>query len=263
MCCYCWQAASGSPAHSRLWINNRHWQSSPCQPRPSFPHLHPLPPGSEINTIPIVTVTQAPLPTQATKTPIPFGANVVELRLTIPSLGLDRRLQGSVNSQIVLVDERTGFAVQRDNQASVLLDLQQVLPELVTTAVPEGCDSCVRITYSLPFSGVEGEGWLRDPVLLASLENYFTITLGPHFPAAAMIGLRRSASPYAPAHTIAVMEDGRLYRWMANQAEVAPRSGGVPGTAGRLRSVECPRPGTAVRRAVPRQFVRIAAAGRA
>lgn len=219
-----WVACSQPPVDQQSPLAEFPVPTAPVIP----PTFTPLPPGSEINSIPIVTVTQAPLPTQATKTPIPFGANVVELRLTIPSLGLDRRLQGSVNSQIVLVDERTGFAVQRDNQASVLLDLQQVLPELVTTAVPEGCDSCVRITYSLPFSGVEGEGWLRDPVLLASLENYFTITLGPHFPAAAMIGLRRSASPYAPAHTIAVMEDGRLYRWMANQAEVAPAAVASP-----------------------------------
>ncbi|WP_420631275.1 hypothetical protein [Candidatus Leptofilum sp.] len=186
------------------------------------PTFTPLPPGSELNVIPVVTVTQEAIPTRATNTPIPFGANVVELHLTIPSLGLDRRLQGSVNSQIILVDESNGFSVQRDNQASVLLDLQQVLPELVTNAVPEGCDTCVHVTYNLPFSGVAGEGWLRDPVLLASLENYFTITLGPHFPPGAMIGLRRSASAYAPAHSVAVMEDGRLFRWMANQGEVEP-----------------------------------------
>lgn len=211
-------ACTQPPADSATPLADLPVPTAPAIP----PTFTPLPPGSELNVIPVVTVTQEPLPTQATNTPIPFGANVVELRLTIPSLGLDRRLQGSVNSQIVLVDENTGFAVQRDNQASVLLDLQQVLPELVTSPVPEGCDTCARVAYSLPFSGVEGEGWLRDPVLLASLENYFTITLGPHFPAGAIIGLRRSASPYAPAHTIAVMEDGRLYRWMANQAEVAP-----------------------------------------
>lgn len=185
------------------------------------PTFTPAPPSSRISSIPIVTVTQAPLPTVETSTPIPFGANVVELRLTIPSLGLDRRLQGSVNSQIVLVDESNGFAVQRDNQAGVLLDLQQVLPELVVAEVPEGCDACARVIYSLPFSGIEGDGWLRDPVLLASLENYFTITLGPHFPAGAVLGLRRSASPYAPAHSLAMMEDGRLYRWLASEGEVA------------------------------------------
>lgn len=184
------------------------------------PTFTPLPPGSEINAIPVVTVTQEPLPTQATSTPIPFGANVVELQLTIPSLGLNRRLQGSVNSQIILVDESNGFSVQRDNQASVLLDLQQVLPELVVADMPEGCATCAFVQYSLPFSGVEGEGWLRDPVLLASLENYFTITLGPHFPPGAVLGLRRSASPYAPAHSLAMMEDGRLFRWLANEGQV-------------------------------------------
>ncbi len=186
------------------------------------PTFTPAPADSQFDTIPIVTVTQAPLPTEETSTPIPFGADVVELRLTIPNLGYDRRLQGSVSSQIILVDESNGFSVQRDNQAGTLLDLQQVLPELVLEPVPEDCDSCVQITYNLPFSGVAGEGWLRDAVLLASLENYFTIALGPHFPPGASIGLRRSASPYAPAHSLAVMPDGRLYRWLANEGQTAP-----------------------------------------
>jgi hypothetical protein len=190
------------------------------------PTFTPAPPDSRLDTAPVVTVTQAPLP--ETSTPIPFGANVVELRLAIPSLSYDRRLQGGVNSRIILVDESNGFSVQRDNQASTLLDLQQVLPELVLEAVPEGCNSCVHITYNLPFSGVIGEGWLRDVVLLASLENYFTTALGPHFPAGALIGLRRSASPYAPAHSLAVMPDGRLFRWLANEGEAAPASTASP-----------------------------------
>ena len=186
----------------------------------------PAPRSSRIENVPVVTVTPAPLP--ATITPIPFGANVVEVRLTIPSLGYDRRLQGGVNSQVILVDESNGFLVQRDNQASVLLDLQQVLPVLVLEPVPEGCDSCVQITYSLPFSDAQGEGWLRDAVLLASLENYFTATLGPHFPDGTLIGLRRSASPYAPAHSLAVMPDGRLFRWLANEGQAAPESTASP-----------------------------------
>lgn len=189
----------------------------------------PPPPEERLSNIPVVTVTQAPLPTMETSTPIPFGANVVELRLTIPSIGYDRRLQGSVSSQLIIVDESNGFSVQRDNQASVLLDLQQVLPELVLAAVPEGCESCVQFSYSLPFSGVEGEGWLRDPVLLASLENYFTTTLGPHFPAEAIIGLRRSASPYAPAHMVAVTADGRLFRWLVSEGEAEPADIAPPG----------------------------------
>ncbi len=186
------------------------------------PTFTPAPPSSQFDPIPVVTVTQAPLATVVTNTPIPFGADVVELRLMIPSIGLDRRLQGTVSSQIVLVDESSGFAVQRDNQASVLLDLQQVLPQLVLALLPDGCDSCVNLSYNLPFSGVQAQGWLRDPVLLASLENYFTTSLGPHFPAETIIGLRRSASPYAPAHTAAVLADGRLFRWLANADEAAP-----------------------------------------
>jgi hypothetical protein len=187
------------------------------------PTFTPAPPGSQFNpAVPIVTVTQAPLPTIETSTPIPYGANVIELRLRLPAIGLDRRLQGSISSQIILVDESTGFSVQRDNQASVLLDLQQVLPELLLAPVPDGCERCVTLSYSLPFSDVEGTGWLRDPVLLASLENYFTITLGPHFPAETVVGLRRSASPYAPAHSLALTADGRLYRWLANEGEVVP-----------------------------------------
>ena len=213
-----WVACAQPPADVQTPLADMPVPTSPAIP----PTFTPLPQGSEINAIPVVTVTQQPLPTQVTNTPIPFGANVVELHLIIPSLGLDRRLQGSVNSQMILVDETTGLFVQRDNQASVLLDLQQVLPELVTTPVPEGCDTCAYVTYALPFSGVEGEGWLRDPVLLASLENFFTITLGPHFPAGAVVGLRRSATAFAPAHSIAVMEDGRLYRWLANEGEVEP-----------------------------------------
>ena len=192
------------------------------------PTFTPAPPSSLFDAIPVVTVTQAPLATVVTSTPIPFGADVVELRLTIPSIGLDRRLQGSVSSQIVLVDESNGFAVQRDNQAGVLLDLQQVLPQLVLADLPADCDSCVNLSYNLPFSNVQADGWLRDPVLLASLENYFTTSLGPHFPPETIIGLRRSASPYAPAHTAAVLADGRLFRWLANADEAAPATTASP-----------------------------------
>lgn len=205
------------------------------------PTFTPPPVGSELNpAIPVITVTQPPLPTVETSTPIPYGADVVQLRLTIPAIGLDRRLQGSVNSQIILVDETTGFSVQRDNQASVLLDLQSVLPELLLSPVPDDCDICVNFSYSLPFSGVEEVGWLRDPVLLASLENYFTINLGPHFPTDTIIGLRRSASPYAPAHSLAVTADGRLYRWLANEGETAPITDAPPELLSAFESLNLP-----------------------
>lgn len=172
-------------------------------------------------TFPAVTVTQQPLPVQATDTPIPFGDTAVELRYRIPALGLDRRLQGTISSQIVIVDETTGQAIQRANQADVLLQLQQVLPDLLLPVVPEGCDTCVFISFDLPYAQLHNEGWLRDPVLLASLENYMAVGLGPHFPAGTVAGLRRSASPYAPAHTIALTSDGLLYTWLATEPEVS------------------------------------------
>lgn len=202
------------------------------------PTYTPLPPGSQLNAVPVVTVTQAPLPTEETSTPVPFGANVLELHLTIPSIGLDRRMQGGVNSQIILVDESNGFSVQRDNQAGVLLDLQQVLPDLVLDAVPDGCVSCVRLSFNLPFAGTQGDGWLQDPVLLASLENYFTTNLGPHFPPETIVGLRRSASPYAPAHWVAVLADGRMYRWMVNESETAPVSVASPDLLAALATID-------------------------
>lgn len=219
------------------------------------PTYTPLPSGSQLGNFPVVTVTQAPLPTEVTNTPIPFGANVVEVTLSIPAIGMDRRLQGGVNSQIILVDEATGFSVQRDNQAGVLLDLQRVLPELVLEPVPAGCDTCIQISYNLPFSNAQGEGWLQDPVLLASLENYFTTALGPYFPVDTIVGLRRSATPYAPAHWVAVADDGRMFRWMANESQVAPVTGAPPALLNALEITDpqalaqqytAPCPGTAL-----------------
>ncbi|HFQ94222.1 MAG TPA: hypothetical protein ENK32_09450, partial [Anaerolineae bacterium] len=132
------------------------------------PTFTPLPPGEQLlPTQPVITVTQEPLPTAPTKTPVPFGDTAVELRYTIPELNLDRRLQGGVNSQIILVDETTGKAIKRANQAGVLLELQQALPDLLLTAVPEGCTGCVQVSYELPFAQEEAEGWLQDPTLLA------------------------------------------------------------------------------------------------
>ncbi len=189
----------------------------------------PAPSERLFPTFPAVTVTQRPLPTQSTSTPIPFGDTTVEVRYVIPALGLDRRLQGSVSSQIILVDEATGQAVKRANQSGVLLDLQQILPDLLVPVVPEGCDTCVHITYNLPFANLHGDGWLRDPVLLASLENYTSVALGPHFPPGTIAGLRRSASPFAPAHTIAVTEDGLLYVWLANESQVGEPVEADPG----------------------------------
>ncbi|NJN54708.1 MAG: hypothetical protein HC804_08110, partial [Anaerolineae bacterium] len=131
-------------------------------------------------------------------------------------------MQGSISSQIILVDETSGQAIKRNNQAAVLLDLQQALPELLLPVVPDGCEGCVFISYDLPFAELHGEGWLRDPVMLASLENYMAVGLGPYFPPNTVAGLRRSASPFAPAHTVALTADGLLYTWLASESEVSP-----------------------------------------
>lgn len=170
----------------------------------------------------IVLPTASPLPTRPATvapladTPIPFENTVVELRYQIPAIGLDRRLQGNIGSQIMLIDETTGKGQQRNNQATILLQLQQVLKDIELPAVPDGCDQCVRLSYDLPLEEKTGSGWLQDVALLASIENFMSVTLGTHFPPGTIAGLRRSASPYAPAQTMAVLEDGRLWIWQAN-----------------------------------------------
>lgn len=186
-------------------------------------------------TFPAVTVTQRPL--AATSTPIDFGETAVEVRYTIPTLGLDRRLQGSISSQIIVVDESTGQAIKRNNQGGALLQLQQVLRELLLPVIPEECEGCVYVSYNLPYAELQGEGWLRDPVILASLENYMTVSLGPHFPPGTVVGLRRSASPFAPAHSAALTADGLLYTWLATESEVGPPVAADPGLLAALNGL--------------------------
>ena len=176
-------------------------------PAPALPTASPLP-------------TQPATPTTLADTPIPFENTVVELRYFAPAIGLDRRLQGNIGSQIILVDETSGKGQQRDNQATVLLQLQQVLKDLELPPVPDGCDRCVQLSYDLPLEGRSATGWLQDLTLLASIENFMSVTLGAHFPPGTTAGLRRSASPYAPSQTLAVMEDGHFWVWQATQDTV-------------------------------------------
>ena len=102
----------------------------------------------------------------------------------------------------------------------VLFELQQTLPETELNTVPSGCEFCVQISYELFILGESDEGWLEDPVLLASFENFFNAHLGPHFPPDTVAGLRRSATPYYVAHTVALTADGSLWRWTATEAEI-------------------------------------------
>ncbi|MCP4423510.1 MAG: hypothetical protein GY803_03365 [Chloroflexi bacterium] len=183
----------------------------------------PLPPTFTPPATAVPLPTLAPRPTLTpipSATPIDFDQTVVELRYTIPAIGLDRRLQGNVASRIIVVDETTGESRQFNNQGGVLLQLQQTLPDLTLESAPSGCISCVQITFNLPMSGLSGAGWLQDPILLASIENFMSIRLGPHFPPGTQLGLRRGVSPYAPAHTLVLTANGRLYRWLATDTQI-------------------------------------------
>lgn len=209
--------ACGSPGASVDGVNGNVVMPTPRPPTTLVPTYTP-------------SSTQAPLPTitpplaqetAVSNTPIPFDETVLELRYQIPLLGLDRRLQGNVANQIIVVDETTGRSIQRNNEGSVMFELRQALSSMELAPLPEECLGCVYVEYELTDAGLSGNGWLKDSVLLASVENFMSATLGPHFPEDTVIGLRRSASPYAPGQTIAITEDGRLWAWLATEAEVS------------------------------------------
>ncbi len=166
------------------------------------------------------TATRTPPPEPSPQGTVDFDQPVVELRYGIPALQLDRRLEGNVNGQITVVDETRGLAAIRQNQGGVLLELQSILPSLELEPLPEGCDTCVAFSYAMPLENAESEGWLQDPVLLASVENFTAALLGPHFPPATTVGLRRSATAYDVAHTLALTDEGLLYRWLATDGNV-------------------------------------------
>lgn len=181
------------------------------------PTFTPMP-----TAVPPPTITpHASFTPEPTATSIDFNKTAVQLRYTIPILGLDRRLRGNISGQISVLDGTTGKAEEYKNQATALAELQAALPTAELLPVPEGCDACVQIEYELPLTGETGSGWLQDTVLLVSLDNFMTAALGPHFPPGTETGLRRNISHYAPAHTIAVLSDGRAFRWLAGDAQIA------------------------------------------
>lgn len=182
--------------------------------------LPTLLPSATAVVVPAANVTSTPAPTPSPESTVDFEQPVVELRYRIPSLQLDRRLEGDVSGRVTVVDETRGLAAIRQNQGGVLLELQSVLPTLELDSLPADCETCVALSYALPVEGAAGEGWLQDPVLLASVENYTAALLGPHFPPDTILGLRRSATAYDVAHTLALDQNGRLYRWLATAGEV-------------------------------------------
>ncbi|PID85831.1 MAG: hypothetical protein CSB13_06110 [Chloroflexi bacterium] len=171
--------------------------------------------------VPLPTITPPPVQeTAVPDTPIPFDETIIQLRYQIPLLGVDRRLQGNVANQLIIVDESSGRSIQRNNEGGIMFELRQALSDIELEPVPEGCLGCVYVEYEVTDAGLSGHGWLQEPVLLASIENFMSTSLGPHFPSDTVIGLRRSASPFTPGHSIAITEDGRLWMWLATEGDV-------------------------------------------
>jgi hypothetical protein len=169
---------------------------------------------------PIPTQIRTPSPTERPSTPLAFDEIVVEVRYAIPALNLERTLRGNVSSALEITDETSGETITQRDQTGVLFELQQALPELELAEIPDGCSNCVQFEYSLPLVDLEDSGWLTDLRMLASIENYTSANLGPHFPENTLVALRRSATPYRSAQNLALTADGRLWRWNAIDDEV-------------------------------------------
>ncbi len=160
-------------------------------------------------------------PTAAPSSEVDFDQLVVDVHYVIPSLELDRRIRGNVAGVVEVIDQNDGASVMLKNRPGVIVEMQQALLRAQIEKVPEGCISCVQVDYELPLTEQSGQGWLRDVQLLASLENYTAAVLGPHFPAGTMAGLRREATPFEVAHSVAVSSEGQLWTWTATDMRVA------------------------------------------
>jgi len=183
----------------------------------TIPTLYPT-----LTTLPTSepTSTRPPEPTEAPSTPINFEQIVVDVRYAIPAISLDRRIIGNVSSKIEVIDQISGESVIIPDQPGIMLELQQVLGQLELEELPDDCNNCVSLEYDLPLADKSGAGWLQDVQLLASLENFTTVHLDPHFPPGTQLGLRQSATPYQVAQTFAFTADGQLWRWRATDAQV-------------------------------------------
>lgn len=166
--------------------------------------------------------TNTPQPTAVTPTEVAFDQVVVDVAYSIPLLELDRRVRGNVAGQIEVVDQNSGMSVTLKNRPGVVVEMQQALPRATIEELPAGCEACVQVEYELPLTEQTGQGWLRDIQLLASLENYTAVVLGPHFPPGTIAGLRRGATPYEVAHSAAITSEGRLWTWTAIEDEISP-----------------------------------------
>ena len=195
---------------------------STALPRPTLVTIPTLLPTFTPINRPTATATRPLQPTPNPSATVTLSEEVMSLEFTIPGLGMTRTLTATFASRITLTDVPTGVTVVQPQQSRVLLELQSVLDGLALEPVPDGCDLCPHLHYELPVAGTSGDGWLTDPLLLASLENYFAIHLGPHWPPQTVLALRRSASPYRSAQTLALTAAGQMWQWTAVDNQIAP-----------------------------------------
>lgn len=193
-------------------------------PRPTLVTIPTLLPTFTPINRPTATATRPLQPTPDPSATVTLSEEVMRLEFTIPGLGMTRTLTATFASRITLSDAQTGITIVQPQQSRVLLELQGVLDGLTLEPIPDGCDLCPRLHYELPVAGESGDGWLTDPVLLASLENYFAVHLGPHWPPQTVLALRRSASVYRSAQTLALTAEGQMWQWSAIDRQIAPPS---------------------------------------
>jgi len=179
-----------------------------------YPTATPLP-------SPTPASTNTPQPAVATPTEVAFDQLVADVRYSIPRLGLDRRIRATVAGEIEVIDENAGASVILKNRPGVVIEMQQSLPRATIEDLPPGCDACVQVEYELPLSDLSGAGWLRDVQLLASLENYAAVALGPYFPPGTIAGLRRGATAFEVAHSAAFTAAGELWTWTATEEQIS------------------------------------------
>ncbi len=191
---------------------------APTRTSRPIPTLYPTPTQPPTNT-PRPTIT--PQPTVPTPTSLPFDTQLLSIQFAIPSLGLDWQLAANVGGQITLRDGLTGMETSQTNQGNVLTEMQTLLRQLELAEMPAECDRCVYFAYQMPLDDLAGEGWLQDVQTLASFENYFAGILAPHFPPNTVLGLRKGASGYDVAQTIAIDADGLMWRWLATADQAA------------------------------------------
>lgn len=199
-------------------------QAAPAAALPTavpLPTIYPTFTPNADGSIP-TAATPTPQPIPPTSTPVDFSKPVITFRYEIPALGLDRRFEGTLSSDIRLVDITAGTSIDLPNQARALLEIQNVLSNLQPLEPPPAnCNGrCVLLTYDLPVEGKSGSGWLQDDILLASIEFFFANNLGAHFPPETIAGLHRAASGYTVSHTAAVLADGTVWRWQATDFQI-------------------------------------------